>query len=184
MPVAISYRVAVVVFVTITLVSVAAKSSAPDIAHSAGSRWTVTVQPARLVNGSPVLFRVTTPKPVPSLSGTWLGHDITFSLDASHKTWFALAGVSQETKPGLYPLELHAAASSEQNAGSTAGQAVSFEKKIRVERQRYPRVRLKVAARYTAPSPEDQRQIEQDKTTKSEAFKTLSPARDWQGSKF
>jgi murein DD-endopeptidase MepM/ murein hydrolase activator NlpD len=151
-------------------------------ARATVAAWTVTIQPARLVNGSPVLFLVTTPKPIHSLSGIWLGHDIAFSFDASHKIWFALAGVSQETKPGLYPLELHAAASSEQNSGSSAGQTVSFEKKIRVESQRYPRVSLKVATRYTAPSPEDQHQIEQDKTTKSEAFKTLSPARDWQGS--
>lgn len=51
-----------------------------------------------------------------------------------------------------------------------------------MEKQRYPRVMLTVPARYTAPNPEDQRQIEQDKTIKSEAFKILSPDRDWQGS--
>jgi murein DD-endopeptidase MepM/ murein hydrolase activator NlpD len=120
----------------------------------------------------PVLFRVTTPKPVRTLSGNWLGHGISFSFEASSKTWFALAGVSLETKPGAYPLELH----------GEAGEAISFEKKIRVERQRYPRVLLKVPARYTAPSPEDQREIEQDKETKAEAFKTLSTDRDWRGS--
>jgi murein DD-endopeptidase MepM/ murein hydrolase activator NlpD len=142
--------------------------------HSTVAAWTVTAQPARLVNGSPVLFRVTTPKPVHTLSGTWLGHDIAFSFDASHKIWFALAGVSQDTKPGSYSLELH--------AGTSSNQTLSFEKKIRVERQRYPRVLLKVPTRYTAPSPEDQRQIEQDKALKSEAFKILSADREWQGS--
>jgi murein DD-endopeptidase MepM/ murein hydrolase activator NlpD len=50
-----------------------------------------------------------------------------------------------------------------------------------VERQRYPRVPLKVPARYTAPNPEDQREIEQDKETKAEAFKTLSTGREWKG---
>jgi murein DD-endopeptidase MepM/ murein hydrolase activator NlpD len=150
--------------------------------HPTVAAWTVTMQPARLVNGSPVLFRVTTPKTVHGLSGTWLGHDIIFSYDESHQIWFALAGVSQETKPGLYPLDLHADGSPRQKAASSTDQTFSFEKTIRVERQRYPRVQLKVPARYTAPSPEDQHQIEQDKTTKSEAFKTLSPGRDWQGS--
>jgi murein DD-endopeptidase MepM/ murein hydrolase activator NlpD len=43
-------------------------------------------------------------------------------------------------------------------------------------------VQLKVPARYTAPSPEDQRHIEQDKETKADAFKTLSPGREWKGS--
>ena len=101
-----------------------------------------------------MLFRVTTPKPVRTLSGKWLGHEIAFNFDPASKTWFALAGASQETKPGAYPLELQ--------AETAAGQAISFEKKIRVERQRYPRVlcRSKFRHRYTAPSPEDQHQID------------------------
>jgi murein DD-endopeptidase MepM/ murein hydrolase activator NlpD len=140
--------------------------------------WTVINQPARLVNGSPVFFRVTTPKPVRALSGSWMGHEIEFSSDASGKSWFALAGVSQETKPGEYLLKLHA----ETSSGKSTEPALSFEKQIRVERQRYPRVMLKVPARYTAPNPDDQREIAQDKETKAAAFKTVSPDREWQGS--
>ncbi|MGD0600159.1 MAG: M23 family metallopeptidase, partial [Terriglobales bacterium] len=142
------------------------------------AHWIVGNQPTRLVNGTPVLFRVTTPTPVRTLSGNWLGHEIAFSFDASHKSWFALAGISLETKPGAYPIQLHA----ETSSGQSAGEAISFEKEIRVERQRYPRVLLKVPGRYTAPSAEEQRQIEQDKETKAEAFKTLSPGREWKGS--
>jgi len=169
------YFAALLVFV---LLSVGAPVSAATGANSTVRDWTVVSQPGRLVNGSPVLFRVTTPKPVRALSGSWLGHEIEFSLDASHKVWFALAGVGLETKPGTYPLELHA----ETSSGQSAGQAISFERKIRVESQRYPRVLLKVPARYTAPSPEDQRQIEQDKEIKADAFKTLSSGREWNGS--
>jgi murein DD-endopeptidase MepM/ murein hydrolase activator NlpD len=142
------------------------------------ARWTIVNQPARLVNGTPILFRVTTPKPVRTLSANWLGHEIVFSFDAGSKSWFALAGASQETKPGAYPIELHGEISS----GQSAGQPISFEKKIRVERQRYPRVLLKVPGRYTAPNPEDQRQIAQDKETKAAAFKTVSADREWKGS--
>jgi murein DD-endopeptidase MepM/ murein hydrolase activator NlpD len=138
------------------------------------ARWTVTNEPARLVNGSPVLFRVATPQPVLTLSGSWLGHEISFSFDATHKIWFALAGAGQETKPGDYSFLLH--------AETSGGQALSFEKKIRVASQRYPRVLLKVPARYTAPSPEDQREIAKDKDVKAEAFKTVSPDREWRGS--
>lgn len=150
------------------------------------ARWTVVNEPPRLVNGTPVLFRVTTLKSVRKLSGTWMGHEIEFSFDASHKSWFALAGVSLETKPGTYPIELHADISSGQPAGRSVGQsvvlAISFEKQIRVEHQRYPRVLLKVPGRYTAPSPEDQHEIEHDKETKAEVFKTVSPERGWRGS--
>lgn len=156
------------------------------------ARWIVVNQPARLVNGTPVLFRVTTPKPVHAVSGTWLGHEIAFSFDAcgesstqkssSHKSWFALAGVSLETKPGTYPLELHAEISSNESSGSSGEKTISFERKIRVDRQRYPRVQLTVPARYTAPSPEDQREIEKGKEIKAEAFKTVTADREWEGS--
>jgi murein DD-endopeptidase MepM/ murein hydrolase activator NlpD len=155
------------------LLALAANSSATAAGH-----WSVVNQPARLVNGSPVFFRVTTPKPVRTLSGNWLGHEIAFSFDAGRKSWFALAGVSLETKPGAYPLQLHA----ETLAGQSAGQAISFEKKIRVQRQRYPRVPLKVPDRYTAPSPEDQRQIELDKEAKTGILRTVSAGREWKGS--
>ncbi len=172
----------VLILVALGLSSLAAKLSGATSAHSTAARWTVVIRPARLVNGMPVFFRVTTPKPVRALSGNWLGHEFAFSFDASHKSWFALAGASLETKPGAYSLQLHAETSAGQSAGPSVGQAISFEKKIRVERQRYPRVQLKVPGRYTAPNPEDQRQIEQDKETKEDAFRTLSPGREWKGS--
>jgi len=159
--------------VACVLLALGASSSATTAGH-----WSVVNQPARLVNGSPVLFRVTTPKPVHTLSGNWLGHEIAFSSDAGRKSWFALAGVSLETKPGAYPLQLHA----ETLAGQSAGQTISFEKKIRVQRQRYPRVPLNVPDRYTAPNPEDLRQIEQDKETKTEILRTVSAGREWNGS--
>jgi murein DD-endopeptidase MepM/ murein hydrolase activator NlpD len=164
-----------------------------------GAHWTVVNQPTHLVNGTPVLFEVTTPTPVRALSGSWLGHEITFSFEgtdklsdhktsidkssthepSSHRSWFALAGVSLETKPGTYPLELHAETASSQ---ASAEQTISFERKIRIEQQRYPRVELKVPTRYTAPSPEDQREIEKGKEIKAEVFETVSDAREWEGS--
>jgi len=127
----VCHSAALIVFV---LVAMTSKLSAVAVAHPTAGAWTVVNQPTRLVNGTPVLFRVTTPVPVRKLSGNWLGHQIEFSFDASQKSWFALAGVGQETKPGPYPLELHAETPPGQPAGPSAGQAISFEKKIRVER--------------------------------------------------
>jgi murein DD-endopeptidase MepM/ murein hydrolase activator NlpD len=171
-----------VTLIALVLSSLAANLSGATSAHSTAAHWTVRNQPVRLVNGTPVLFRVTTPKPVRTLSGKWLGHEIAFSFDASHKSWFALAGASLETKPGAYPIQLHGETFVRQSAGPPDGQAISFEKKIRVERQRYPRMQLKVPGRYTAPSPEDQHQIEQDKETKAQVFETVSAGREWKGS--
>ena len=66
--------------IAFVLFALAAHSLAATTAH-----WTVVNQPVRLVNGTPVLFRVTPPMPVRTLSGQWLGHDIAFSFDAGHK---------------------------------------------------------------------------------------------------
>jgi murein DD-endopeptidase MepM/ murein hydrolase activator NlpD len=156
----------------VSLALAAYSSAAPT------AQWTVLNEPARLVNGSPVLFLITTPRPVHALSGSWMGHEIIFSYDPNREVWYALAGVSQETKPGSYAIEVHA----EPSTGALSGQAISFEKKIQVEEQRYPRVLLKVPGRYTAPSPEDQREIARDKETKSDVFKTVSVDREWKGS--
>ncbi len=170
--------VVVRLFDFVVLTALALLFPAAEMSATTTAQWTVTSQPARLVNGTPVLFHVTAPKPVLTLSGNWLGHEIVFNFDASSKTWFALAGIGLETKPGTYALDLHG----EIRSGRSPAEGISFEKKIRVERQRYPRVQLKVPARYTAPSPDDQRQIEEDKETKSAAFKTVSPEREWNGS--
>jgi murein DD-endopeptidase MepM/ murein hydrolase activator NlpD len=165
-------------FALLALVADLSAATISAAARSPVAHWAVVSQPVRLVNGSPVLFRVSTPHRVLTLSGNWLGHEIAFSYDPASKMWFALAGVGQETKPGIYALELNA----ENLPGASIGDPISFEKKIRVERQRYPRVLLKVPARYTAPSPEDQHEIEQDKAIKAEAFKTVSDQREWKGS--
>ncbi len=135
--------------------------------------WTVRYQPLRIVNGSPVIFRVTTPGPATNLSGNWLGHELAFSFNAHTKTWFALAGASVEAKPGSYSLQLH--------AQTPGGKDISFEKKVAVGHRRYPRVLVKVPQRYTAPSPEEQAEIAQDKKTKEEVFQSSSPEREWRG---
>src|SRR5258708_38301218 len=93
--------------IAFTLVSMAANVLGATSVHSTAARWTVVIRPARLVNGTPVLIRVTTQKPVRTLSGNWLGHEIAFIFDASRKSWFALAGVSLDTKPGAYPIRRH-----------------------------------------------------------------------------
>src|SRR5258706_11805728 len=90
----------------------------------APARWPVRYRPARIVNGTPVLFRVTTPKPALSLSAKWLDHEISFNFDASQKAWFGFAGASLETKPGAYPFELQ--------AETKSGPALAHKQAIRV----------------------------------------------------
>jgi murein DD-endopeptidase MepM/ murein hydrolase activator NlpD len=158
--------------ILLLLGTVLAQGAAPA---KAPARWTLTYKPARIVNGTPVLFRATTPKPARALSAQWLDHEIAFTFDPSQKVWFGLAGASLETKPGMYPIELHA----EMNLGP----ALTYKQGIRVQKQRYPKVIvLKVPGRYTAPDPEQLKVIEHDKQVKAEAFKTVTPEREWKGS--
>lgn len=135
--------------------------------------WSVRWQPAKLVNGAPVLFQVTAPATLKSLSGTWLGHDVYFSFDRASKTWFGIAGVSLETSPSRYPLSL--------NGVNGRGDQLSFERKIAVAKATYPSITVKVSRKFTEPDPEQIKQINQDKTIKEDAFKHFDPDRLWTG---
>ncbi len=117
-------------------------------ALSSAADWTVHAQPAALVNGAPVLFQVKPPAKLESLTGTWRTHQLTFSYQASTKTWFVLAGVPFETEPGKYPLEL---------TGERAGTKtpLNFTRTFAVARAHYPQIKveLTVEKKFTEPIP-------------------------------
>jgi murein DD-endopeptidase MepM/ murein hydrolase activator NlpD len=144
------------------------------VAAAAGQdaqKWLVRANPATLLNGAPVLFRVTPSAPLKSLTGTWLGHTVVFSSGTSG--WFALAGISLETQPGAYGLVLE---------GRTAdGNSVRFEQSFAVAPASYPTVQLTVSTKFTAPSPEQMQQIQQDEELKQKAFSQTTPEREWAG---
>src|SRR4051794_7425146 len=56
---------------------------------STAATWSVRPEPTTLLNGAPVLFRVQAAAKLDTLSGSWLGHELTFSYQPSTKTWFA-----------------------------------------------------------------------------------------------
>lgn len=146
---------------------------------ASAATWTVRAQPTRLVNGGPVLFQVKPPQRLESLHGTWLGHDVTFSFDATSKTWFALAGVSLETTPGSYPLEITGTAI----AGKAPSTRVTFSRKFTVARAKYPRieVKLSVEGKFTEPTPEQQKQIADAQEVKKDYLNRVTPGREWTG---
>ena len=135
--------------------------------------WSVRWQPLCVVNGAPVLFRVTPPAPVESLSGKWLEHDVFFDLDAANKTWYGIAGSSVQTRPGSHVLKLEAT--------TTNGEEISFERKITIRAAKYPRTVIQVAKQYTEPSPEQLQKVSQDTSVKQEAFQHVNPEREWSG---
>jgi hypothetical protein len=138
-----------------------------------GADFSVRWQPARPVNGSPVVFRVTSPEPLKSLSGKWLGHEVFFSADSHGKVWCGIAGASLETRPGNYLLEL--------KGSTTTGKDLSFQKRIVVGKGKYHSIAASVPKQYTEPSAEQLHKIDQDKALKEQAFSRVTPEREWEG---
>lgn len=145
--------------------------------HCLAATWTVRAQPTRLVNGAPVLFQVKPAYRLESLTGSWLTHQIIFSFDASTKMWFALAGVSLETAPGTYTLEL----TGERLASKTPTSKVTFTRKFTVARAKYPKVELTVEGKFTEPNPDQLQQINEDKKVKQDYLNRVTPEREWSG---
>jgi murein DD-endopeptidase MepM/ murein hydrolase activator NlpD len=142
---------------------------------AAAATWNVRALPPGLVNGGPVLFRVKTTERVESLTGKWLGHEFPFSFDRTSKTWFALAGVSFETLPGQYALEL--------SGQRKTGDPVTFTQKFAIRAGKYPKIRaqLTVEGKFTEPSPEQLKQIDADQKVKEDYLSRVTPHREWDG---
>jgi len=158
--------------ITSTLLALVILAALPSLA---GTTWTVRAEPAKLVNGSPVLFQVKAPAKLDSLTGSWLGHQFPFTYDASTKFWFALAGVTFETKPGVYTLEL--------TGQSSVGTSLSSKRTFPVAAGVYPKIKVQLAVekKFTEPSPEQQAQIAEGVKIKDDYLNRVSPGHEWDG---
>jgi hypothetical protein len=152
--------------------------SLPFAATAHAAKWSVRAEPARLVNGAPVFFQAKAPSRLESLTGTWLSHQITFSLDPTTKTWYALAGVSLETPPGTYSLELTG-----ERPSKTTDNKVTFTRQFKIAAAKYPKIRVELAveSKFTEPSPEQIQQIDEAKRVKQDYLNRVTPDREWSG---
>ena len=133
----------------------------------------VSWQPQIMVNGSVCLFTVEVNGSPQKVTAKWLGRDLTFSPGAG-STWFSLAGVAYETKPGTYDLALEAV--------MRDGQALRIVKPVTVHAAKYKTSRLTVPQKYVTPDPETLKRIEAEKEVKSAAFAHLRlAAPEWPG---
>jgi murein DD-endopeptidase MepM/ murein hydrolase activator NlpD len=146
---------------------------APAKPKGGAREFSVHWQPIRPVNGSPVLFRVTSEKRLKALTGEWLKHEVFFSSDPEGQVWYGIAGTSLETRPGNYPLELKGA--------TTTGKEFSFEERIAVGKGKYHSIKARVPKQYTAPSADQLKKIDQDKALKQQVFARVTPEREWAG---
>jgi murein DD-endopeptidase MepM/ murein hydrolase activator NlpD len=136
-------------------------------------RWHVEVEPAVLVNGAPVLFRVGPPERLAELRGNWLGHQISFRRSQSCKCWYALAGVPLDTKPAEYALELE--------GETTGGGKIQFSQTQRVMEASYPSTTITVAPKYVQPPKETLARVEEEQNLKKKVFSESAPESLWMG---
>ena len=132
----------------------------------------VSWQPQIMVNGSVCLFTVEVKGPPQKVTAKWLGRDLTFSPGAG-STWFSLAGVAYETKPGTYDLALEAV--------MRDGHVLRATKPVTVRAAKYKTSRLTVPQKYVTPDPETLKRIEAEKEIKNAAFAHFIPSPDWAG---
>ena len=123
-----------------------------------------------------MLFEVKPPTKLDSLTGTWLGHQLTFSYNTSTRTWFALAGVSFDTKPGKYTLELV-------GDSPATKSSLKFSQILTVSRANYPKIKVQLAVekKFTEPTPEQQAQIAESVKVKQDYLGRVTPDREWNG---
>jgi murein DD-endopeptidase MepM/ murein hydrolase activator NlpD len=131
----------------------------------------VSWQPAKLVRGSPVLFQVSIPR-AQAISGEWMGHKLSFFRYENGTSWYALAGIPVETKPGNYQLSL---------SKTFAGRALPLVKKVKVANASYPRIAAHVAKKFTEPNADQLKEISADKSVKENVLTTETAQRLWSG---
>ena len=135
--------------------------------------WSVQVQPAHLVNGSPVLFRVTAPANLSGLQGNWLDHKITFRRSPACHCWYVIAGVGLNKHAARYPLELE---------GTTAaGARVKFSYPVTVGEGHYPSTTISVPPQFVEPPRETLARIEEEQALKKKIFAETSLQPLWLG---
>ncbi|HZS27625.1 MAG TPA: M23 family metallopeptidase [Candidatus Angelobacter sp.] len=122
----------------------------------------------KLVNGSPVLFRLSAPAKLNEVKGDFLGQELGFRFSSACRCWYALAGVGLNTKPGKYTLHI------------TAGET-SQSYPVTVSAAHYPFSTIKVAPAFVKPPKEVQPVIQAADVAKKQAFSASDPEPLWSG---
>ena len=133
---------------------------------------TVSWTPAQLATGSPCLFTIHLEGVPSSVHARWMDHEIVFFPGAPH-TWYGLAGVDVEAKPGEYKLAIE--------ADLPDGKAIREERTVLVEPAKYKTEVLHVPDRYVQPDPETLRRIDAEKEIKKAAFAHEIAEPEWSG---
>jgi murein DD-endopeptidase MepM/ murein hydrolase activator NlpD len=148
-------------------------SASFSVGAAPAAKWSAQWDPVKLVNGSPVLFRVTAPLRLSEVQGNFLGQEFSFRSSQACHCWYAVAGVSLATKPGTYTLRV------EGKGPGAKDTAMSYL--VHVSAAHYPTSAIKVAPAFVEPPKETKPVIAAADTAKKQAFATTDPNPLWSG---
>ena len=138
--------------------------------------FVVTLEPERIYNGSPCLFRVTPqvgPATINSVTGTWMWRRLWFTFDGTGRAWYAVGGVGLEAAQASYPLVVEAQMSN--------GEIVTSTYHVPVGQVRFPFSRLSVDPDFLDPNPLIRARIARERVLKNETFGRVSAQPLWEG---
>src|SRR6478672_5272853 len=136
-------------------------------------KWSTQWEPTKLVNGSPVLFRVTAPPRLTELKGNFLGQELSFRSSKACHCWYGFAGVSLTTKPGTYTLRVE--------GKGAVGKEAAMSYLVRVSTAHYPTSTIKVAPAFVEPPKEADPVIAAADAAKKQAFAATDTNSLWSG---
>lgn len=144
-----------------------------------GARWglaqpaTVTLTPAVVEAGSPVLIRVEVGE-AEGLDGEWLGRKLAFFRGRDGRGWFALAGVDVEAATGPSTLRI----ALRQPDGSSR----DLSRAVEIHPAHYRTGALTVAPKFVEPGPEALKRVEEESRLKAKVFAASAPEHLWTSS--
>jgi murein DD-endopeptidase MepM/ murein hydrolase activator NlpD len=138
----------------------------PALAH-------VTCTPEHLASGSPSLFALELPAEITAATARWQDHDLVFFRPSHTHTWYGLAAIDLETKPGNYPLVIEVT--------RLDGTKQEIREEISVEAASYEEIPLTVPDKFIEPSPAALKKIAADQVIKNKVFAHTAAKPLWSG---
>ena len=141
------------------------------LAAGHGQLARVTLTPAVVESGSPVLIRVQAARST-AVDGEWLGRKLEFFRGRGAQGWFALAGVDVEAPEGPSTLEI---------AVHTKKGARELSRTVEIQPAQYSTASLTVEPEFVEPGAEALKQIETEEQLKAKVFGASAPKPLWTG---
>jgi hypothetical protein len=141
------------------------------LAAGRGQSAGITLTPAVVEAGSPVLIRVQAAKAT-AVDGEWLGHKVEFFRGRAGQGWFALAGADVEAPEGPSTLKISV---------HTKRGVRELSRTVEILAAQYRTASLTVEPEFVEPGPEALKQIETEEQLKQKVFGASAPKQLWTG---